>query len=192
MTARTHDAFAFASLLTVAAYFPPASLNVTTLGASVIGNIVGCLIPDMDQASNRLWDLLPLGDSLGRVFKNVFLGHRNITHSLLGLLLIYKIIGFILVRVLNPQYVDVNIVFASVMIGYVSHLIADSVTKEGLPLFFPFKFKIGFPPFSFLRIKTGTWIEKFIVFPSIITYIILFVGSHRDQFAAIFNMVSSR
>lgn len=62
MTSKTHDVFAFASLLTVAAYSPPPALNLTTAGVAVVGNIVGSLIPDLDQASNRLWDLLPGGN----------------------------------------------------------------------------------------------------------------------------------
>jgi len=65
MTARTHDVFAFASLITVAAIYPPNSLNLATLFTSLIGNVVGALIPDMDQATNRLWDLLPGGNFVG-------------------------------------------------------------------------------------------------------------------------------
>ena len=72
MTARTHDAFAFASLVTVAAFIPPASLNLLTLFAAIVGNIVGALISDMDQAGNRLWDLLPAGDTIGKIFRRVF------------------------------------------------------------------------------------------------------------------------
>src|SRR3989338_7333367 len=83
MTARTHDAFAFASLLTVAVLFPPASLNLVTLVGGIVANIIGSLIPDMDQASNRLWDLLPAGDHLGKIFRRLFLKHRTLSHSLL-------------------------------------------------------------------------------------------------------------
>ena len=91
MTARTHDAFAFAGLITVATHFPPTSLNLTTLFAAVVGNIVGSLIPDMDQASNRLWDLLPAGDHLAKIFRRLFLKHRTLTHSFLGVFLIFNI-----------------------------------------------------------------------------------------------------
>ena len=54
MTARTQDAFAFASLVSVAAYYPPGSLNLFTLFAAIIGNNIGALMPDMDSAGNRL------------------------------------------------------------------------------------------------------------------------------------------
>jgi len=52
MTSRTHDAFAFASLITVAAFFPPEKLNVATLVISVIGADIGALIPDMDGGTD--------------------------------------------------------------------------------------------------------------------------------------------
>jgi len=63
MTAKTHDIFALASLVTVAAYYPPESLTVATVFVALVANNLGALIPDMDSASNRLWDLLPAGDS---------------------------------------------------------------------------------------------------------------------------------
>ena len=149
MTARTHDAIAFASLITVAAFNPPENLTLTTSISAIVANIIGALIPDMDQATNRLWDLLPGGDYLGKIFRRIFLGHRTITHSLLGVYLIYQILNFILPRILNPAYVDIQIILASMMIGYISHLAGDALTKEGLPLLFPLKWHFGIPPFKF-------------------------------------------
>src|SRR3990167_3482114 len=101
MTARTHDAFAFASLITVATIYPPTALNLYTLFASVVGNIVGALIPDMDDGGNRLWDLLPAGNFLGKIFRRVFYKHRSITHSLVGVYLIYKFLEWGLPKLLN-------------------------------------------------------------------------------------------
>ncbi len=189
MTARTHDAFAFASLLTVAVIYPPQTLNVLTLSSVIIGNIVGSLIPDMDQASNRLWDLLPAGDYLGKVFRRLFLSHRTLSHSVLGGFLLYKILEWLLPKLLNPAHIDSEIVMASIMIGFVSHLLADSLTKEGLPLLFPFKFKFGFPPLSFLRITTGSWAENFLVLPSVAVYIVWFINWKKDTVLTIINLI---
>ena len=66
MTARTHDAIAFASLVTLATFFLPAKLNVLTLFSSLVANVVGSLLPDIDQATNRLWDMLPAGNEVGK------------------------------------------------------------------------------------------------------------------------------
>lgn len=189
MTARTHDAFAFASLVTVSTYYPPASLSLMTLFASLVGNIVGSLIPDMDQASNRLWDLLPGGDYVGKVFRKVFIKHRTLSHSLLGAFLIYKLLEWLLPRVLNSAFVDINIVFYSIMIGYASHLLADSMTKEGLPLFFPFKFNIGIPPIEGLRVTTGGWVEKYLVLPAVGTYLIWLISIRQNELLEILRIV---
>ena len=189
MTARTHDAFAFASLVTIAAYYPPESLNLMTLFASVVAADIGALIPDMDQAGNRLWDLLPAGDTLGKYFRRIFYKHRTITHSLIGVFVIYKGLGWLLPKLLNSTFVNPQVIFISIMIGCVSHLIADSFTKEGLPLFFPFKFEIGFPPISKLRITTGSWLENFIVLPGIAVYIIWFISVNQEQLISIIRNI---
>ena len=90
MTGRTHDAIGFSVLVVAASYYPPSSLTIYTLFGALVGNVVGSYLPDIDQATNRLWDMMPLGEVTGRVFRNLFLKHRTITHSLLGLFIFYK------------------------------------------------------------------------------------------------------
>src|SRR3972149_5543837 len=145
MTARTHDLVAFASLLTVASIIPPAELNFSTTVTCLVGSVIGALAPDMDQATNRLWDLLPAGNITGRILRKLMLSHRTVSHSLLGIFLLYKILLNIMPVFFNENYVDIQIVISSIMIGFISHIAADSLTKEGVPLLFPFKWKIGFP-----------------------------------------------
>lgn len=190
MTARTHDAFAFAALVSVAVYYPPQTLNLYTLVGAVVGNIVGGTIPDLDQAGNRLWDLLPAGNTLGKVFRRIFFRHRTITHSILGVYLIYRILEFLIPKFTNPNFVDPNILIASIMIGYISHLFADGLTEDGLPLLFPFKWKFGFPPISSWRIKTGEWFEKYVVLPGVGLYLIFFVDYFRQKIVDILRLVS--
>ena len=189
MTGRTHDAIAFATLVTVAAFHPPVALNIPTAMAAIVGNIIGATLPDIDQATNRLWDFLPGGDYVGRVLRKVFMGHRTLTHSLLGVFLVYKMLEFLLPRLLNPDYVNSGVVFVAMMVGYVSHLLGDAVTKEGLPLFFPFQWKFGFPPFSFMRITTGKWIENLVILPGTAIYIFWFVGNHQQEFLKILKLI---
>lgn len=190
MTGRTHDIIAFASLVTVAAYYPPGELNVATATACVVGNVVGALAPDIDQATNKLWDLLPGGDYIGKVFHRLFLGHRTLTHSLLGVYLMHLLLQFILPRILNPSYIIWHTVYVSMMIGFVSHLAGDSFTKDGLPLLFPLKLKVGFPPIEAFRITTGKWIENLIVFPGTIAYIFWFVGVNQDRLLSLFRLIT--
>ena len=191
MTARTHDAFAFASLVTIAVYYPPESLNLLTLFAAIIGNNIGALMPDMDSAANRLWDLLPAGNFLGRIFKRIFYKHRTLSHSLLGLFIIYKALSWLLPKFLNSLYIDSNIVLAGIMIGYISHLISDSLTKEGLPLLFPFKFNFGIPPISSLRITTGKWVEKYLIFPGVWIGLIVFIYHNQYKLSEVLLSISN-
>ena len=189
MTARTHDIVAFASLLTAAALFPPDKLNIPTLFTCLVANIVGALIPDMDQATNRLWDLLPAGNAVGRVFRKFMLSHRTVSHSLLGIYLLYRILLFVFPLFFNENIINTRLVIFSIMIGFSSHLLADSATKEGIPLFFPLKFKIGFPPLSRLRITTGKFIENFLVFPAVLGYIFWLTYNKREIFLSIVKLI---
>jgi membrane-bound metal-dependent hydrolase YbcI (DUF457 family) len=94
-------------------------------------------------------------------------------------------------RILNPNYLNIQIVIISVMIGFIAHICADMLTKEGVPLLFPLPFKIGFPPFKVLRITTGKFVEKFIVFPGVILYIIWFVTYHRGELVTLIKLIQS-
>jgi len=190
MTGRTHDAIAFASLVTIAALNPPANLNVATATAAIVGNIIGATLPDIDQSTNRLWDFLPGRDYLGKLLRPLFLGHRNLTHSLLGVFLVYHGLGFILPRILNPVYVEIDVIYISMMIGYVSHLVGDAITKEGLPLLFPFGWRFGFPPISAFRITSGKWVENIVILPGTAAYIFWFIGNHHEEFVKLFRLMS--
>ncbi|QQG42147.1 MAG: metal-dependent hydrolase [Candidatus Woesebacteria bacterium] len=185
MTARTHNAFAFASLVTAAAYFPPTHLNLSTLILGIVGTDIGALIPDMDTGGNYLWGLLPQGQKLGGFLRRIFYKHRTITHSLLGLFLIFKFFAWLLPRIFNSTFIDPQIILVSIMIGFVSHLIADSFTEEGIPLLYPIPLTFGIPPIKKVRIKTGHWFENFVIFPGIWIFLIWFVNIHKDIFLQI-------
>ena len=190
MTARTHDAIAFASLVTVATLFPPEKLNVLTLFASLVANVIGGLLPDIDQATNRLWDMLPSGNEVGKNLRGLFLHHRTITHSLLGLFIAYKFFGWFLPQILNPTSIDVSLVYWSLMIGYTSHLVGDIFTKDGLPLLFPIQWKFGIPPWPALRVRAGTWVEFYLVLPGVGIYLLWFIWGHQTELFQLIRIVS--
>ena len=75
------------------------------------------------------------------------------------------------------------------MIGFISHLIADSLTKEGIPLFFPFKMKIGIPPVSFMRITTGGFIENVLILPVIAIYLIWLVNTKKEILLSVLKLL---
>lgn len=82
--------------------------SVGTKEAALV--VIGSLLPDIDSGSSRLGRYNPLA---------AFLPHRGPTHSLLALILTYKI----------NQYLG---------IGVASHILLDMATKEGVKLFWPF------------------------------------------------------
>ncbi len=191
MTGRTHNAVAFASLVTAAAFFPPKDLNVLTLVGSMVAVSIGALFPDMDQAGNDLWNLLPARSSLGSVLRRVFYKHRTLTHSLVGVYLIYRGLQWLLPKFLNPLYVNPEIIMWAFIVGMLSHLLADAVTEEGLPLLFPINLNFGLPPIRSWRIKTGHWFENFVVFPGVWIYLVWFIHEKREVFVKILKLVSS-
>lgn len=191
MTGRTHDIIAFASILTVASIYPPQSLNVLTATACLVSGVIGALSPDMDQATNRLWDLLPAGNLVGKILRHLMLGHRTISHSILGLFIYYKFLEFIVPKILNPAYINGELVFYCLMIGAISHIAADSLTKEGIPLFFPLKIQIGVPPIRKLRITTGKFVESVLIFPTVLVYIFWLVYEKQTVFIRLLGSIHS-
>jgi inner membrane protein len=189
MTSRTHDMVAFGSLLTVAVLFPPSALTVVTTITSLIGSVVGSLIPDMDQATNRLWDLLPAGNVVGKILKHLMIGHRTISHSILGIYILYMLLSAVFPMIFNPKYIDIQILTISVMIGFVSHICADMLTKEGVPLLFPFPWQIGIPPVKALRITTGKFIENVIIYPGVLIYIMWLIVTYRNTFVSLAKLI---
>lgn len=182
MISRTHDVGAVALLLTTAVWLELGQLSTTTIIACLIANQVGALLPDIDQASNQLWDLLPADKFLGRFLNKLFGSHRTLSHSILGVFIVYQVNLWLLPKLFNKEFINPIIVFWALIIGYLSHLFLDMLTEDGIPLLFPIKWKFGFPPIKKLRIKSGKWFEKFVVFPLILVYIIWFLVTHWPIF----------
>lgn len=165
---RTHDLAAFTALSYVVATQP---LQPTTLATGIValmGGLVGGLTPDIDQPTADLWRKFPAGSVVGRIFYPFLGGHRYISHSIIGILFFAWFSKFLLTRIGLILLVDMNIVWSAFMIGYISHLIMDTFTQEGVPWLFPIPFRFGFPPLKFLRVKTGSFVEKTIIFPGLL------------------------
>ena len=177
VTAKTHDIGALVAVLAVYQYFGRPVLGWATTITALIASMVGALLPDIDQASNRLWDLLPVGNLIGRVLRRLFLSHRTISHSLLGLVVIYLVADWVIVKLFNPSFVNPTIVLIALMTGYISHILLDALTEDGVPLLFPIKWRFGFPPWRRMRIKTNHWFERWVVLPTLVAAVVFLLGS---------------
>lgn len=169
MTGRTHDLAAFTALGVLAITNPLPEMTLGTGLVAFLSSMVGGIAPDIDQPTAPLWRNLPIASPLGRVFSKAIGGHRFISHSIIGIVIFGAGWRFIL-SVLSPSFpkLDMNIIWWGFMIGFASHLIMDTFTREGVPWLLPLPIKFGIPPVKAFRVETGEFVEKFVIFPGLI------------------------
>lgn len=179
MTARTHDLAAITALALVVVAHPLPQLSLSTLLLALLANQIGGITPDIDQPTAPFWRNLPIGHFMGRVVDKGLGGHRFLTHSLLGVAL-FGFLARALLGFLHPLMLHVNngYVWWAFMIGMLSHLVMDTLTKEGVPWLLPIPVKFGVPPLRRLRITTGKLVESAVIFPILILADIWLVHSH--------------
>lgn len=187
MTGRTHDLAAFTALSFIIATHPLPNISYGTAIVAFGANMIGGLTPDIDQPTASLWHKIPAGTVFGKLISPFLGGHRFISHSIFGIVLFGFIANYSLQLARHTLVVDIPIVWWSFMIGYISHLVMDTFTREGVPWLFPVPMKIGIPPFAFLRIKTGGFIEKAIVFPALILCNVYIYYTYRAIFLTFFH-----
>ena len=117
MLLRTHLAISLAAVLVFLSF-------VEHKVTFVIVVLISTLIPDIDTKNSKIGDHLIL-----RPFQ-IFVKHRSIFHSFSFLLLITLLFVLFL-----------PILALGFFLGYGTHLFADSFTKEGIQVFYPWKKK---------------------------------------------------
>lgn len=179
MTARTHDVAAIMALTIWVLAVPPASITLGTLLAAVLANQIGGIAPDVDQPTAPFWRNLPVGRYLGKVFGMLVGGHRFFSHSVVGLVTFSGVV-LLLLKFLHPimPHIDIMFVWFAFIIGMLSHLIMDTLTKEGVPWLLPVPHKFGLPPVRAWRITTGKAVENLIVLPGLILLTIWLCSTH--------------
>ncbi|MGB8348204.1 MAG: metal-dependent hydrolase [Ktedonobacteraceae bacterium] len=132
---------------------------------------LGALLPDIDNAHSTL------GHKLGWVSKTIqhVAGHRTLFHSLLGLALgslialgLDQLAIYLLAQqgyILSSGIIGgTHFVLIAVLFGCIMHIAADALTEGGVPLFWPYRKRYGFPPNPHWRFRTGSWPEFVIVY----------------------------
>lgn len=169
MTGRTHDLVAFTALnFIVATQQNVPQMTFATAFVAFGANMIGGLLPDIDDKTADIWDKIRGGSLLARIVKPLIGGHRMMSHSLIGMAIVGYLSHYTLQYIGTVLLVDINIVWWALMIGYMSHLVADSLTTEGVPWLLPVPIRFGFPPLKTFRIKTGGIAENAIVFPGLL------------------------
>lgn len=187
MIQRTHDLAAVALVSFRFLVAPPQVMTWETLVGIGVFTILGGMIADIDNVASPAWRhrLLPWDSKSTRDFLQ---GHRNVSHSIIGLLLFSFLVG-ILLDLVSLSNLDHRIIQEAFFLGHLSHLLSDSLTIQGVPWFYPIPFKFGFPPFSFLRVRTGGWVEKLLVFPGFLALTIWMYINYHTVVIDIFHKI---
>jgi inner membrane protein len=188
MTARTHDLAAITALGVVVLVIPLQPISLATAITAILANLVGGITPDIDQPTAPFWRNLPVGKYVGKIFDKMLGGHRFLSHSLLGLAL-FGVAAHLLLSFLTPILGSINTgyVWWAFMIGMASHLVMDTLTKEGVPWLLPIPIKLGFPPLKAWRLTTGKAIETWVVFPLLLVFNLWFYSHHYQEILAILH-----
>ncbi|RAU19131.1 hypothetical protein DN062_02330 [Nitrincola tibetensis] len=121
-------------------------VDLPTLSMAVIGS----LLPDIDHPKSMISRHFRPFKLVGRLIP-----HRGPTHSLLFMLVLTIGLAMAYQRY-DPYYQNW---WLAIWVGSLSHLVADWMTRGGVPLFWPKKTRISMR-FAFL---TGSWQERLIV-----------------------------
>lgn len=188
MTARTHDIAAVTALGGILLVWQPGVVTLSTVLVALLANQLGGIAPDIDQPTAPLWRNLPEGHLVGRLFGKLLGGHRFLSHSVLGLAL-FGFLAKLLLQFLHPimPHVDIQLVWYAFLVGYLSHLVMDTFTKEGVPWLLPLPAKFGLPPLRTFRITTGKKVETLIVLPLFVILDVWLCASHYDQLLALLH-----
>lgn len=146
MRGRTHLAIGIALLLIFLPHLTYKLLSVFVL-------IIAALLPDIDSPESLFgnkWMWRPL---------QLFVRHRGILHSLTTCIIISILFAFLIPSIAFPFF-----------LGYSSHLISDSFTKDGIIPFWPIKKQSS----GFLR--TGGTLETGIFIGFVAVDILLFIA----------------
>lgn len=154
-------------------------LTTTGVALSVVNAatvVVASILPDVDTGSSIVGRSIPF---LSRWIERTF-GHRTLTHSV-------PFIAGLAILLLPLLFVDKDIYFC-VCIGYATHPFLDSMTINGVKLFYPFSgVRCVFPlevnnPHRY-RVQTGSRMDKTLgalfLLASIPTFLIAHQGYER-------------
>lgn len=106
----------------------------------LFGTLSGSLLPDIDHKSSKIGRLFIFFSSpISFLF-----GHRGLTHSFVGWAIFTILLNELYLKNQKVSYDFLQ----SFSLGYFSHLIADSLTPKGIPLFWPLKLFFKIPIFK--------------------------------------------
>lgn len=145
----------------------PIHHEVPFLALSAVSGFAA-LLPDLDNTESTIENIRVFGVRVLKgpaFFIDKMFKHRGFLHSLLAVaLLAFILLGFV------PQLPrEVTI---AILVGYLSHLITDSMTPDGVPWFYPIEIRGTILP-RLLCIRTGSFMERMFFIALIVLYVII-------------------
>lgn len=165
MMGHTHWVIGAASWLGVLAFVTVSHNPAVVFGGTAIA-AVSALCADIDTKNSMASKALgPITGALSYLIRTLFGGHRKITHSILGMILVATGVYALTLGLHWPIWVEL-----SILTGWASHIGSDMITREGCPLLWPAsKSKYGLH-----LVTTGKKVERYLVRPIALASCILF------------------
>ncbi|WP_260288406.1 metal-dependent hydrolase [Peribacillus aracenensis] len=152
MQYRTHFATSLVATLPIMA-----ATDTLTIG-SVLAVALGAVFPDIDEPHSWIGcRTRGISDVLNKVF-----GHRGITHSLAGILIVFLTI-VLMVGLTNFKAI-IGLYF---ILGYILHIVEDSFSKSGVKWLTPLSDQSFQSGMGVVWYRTGSMVENFIFLGSI-------------------------
>ena len=138
----------------------------------IVTAILGSLAPDIDADESQIrYEMGEVGLALSSWLQSFGVQHRGVTHYGLTALVVTVISGLLGWWL---GYLDVGLAFG---LGYLSHILADSMTLTGTPLLWPLQKEKNFHVLpGALRIRTGGPVEPFLFIMITIVLVFLLPG----------------
>lgn len=150
MQGRTHALMGAAAGLTLA-LTTHATLDLALVAATA--GIIGGLLPDIDHPNSTICNRLPLI----RIF-TFWLPHRTLTHSAIAIIVLS--VGY---TAFVTRTASLPIGYTGAIIfGYALHVLADMMTRTGVPLLYPFSGQRQYLLPRGFRLTTGGVVESII------------------------------
>lgn len=119
MLYKTHLAFGFLITMISKSFVNTGNIYIFTAFA-----LLGSILPDIDSGNSKISSKIPVISGIISIFSR----HRGIFHSLLFAILLPGIVWYFVSHTYG----------AALLIGYMSHLVIDGFTKEGINFLHPF------------------------------------------------------
>lgn len=132
MMSNTHISIGVFSIITVLPTVKAGELTPISWGAMLVACVIGSMLPDIDHP----------GSAISRRLHHIpFIKHRGITHSLIGIFLMFNVATVLTIAGLMLGLGDG--IGTALMLGYILHILADMLTPQGVLLLYPLPYRLG-------------------------------------------------